>query len=421
MMRWPVAFLVVVVVATGAMASVLQPVDNQVVDAWTRAHPLNDIFVVFMATGGAAANIDGVRSLVADTGVGNGVRVLGVAGHSEQEVAAMFPTAIVSPNRPVWPDQTTWNLDRLDERALANADGTWTGPPNGGNGITGYIVDSGVTVSHADFEGRAENSFTAYGDFVDRCEHGTHVAGTMGGETRGVARGIALRSVKVLDGSRCEGTTLTLAQGLAHVLANAVGRRAIINLSLGFSGFDAVIGSLVAQLRGAGHLVLGAAGNDGRSACNHYPSSYSGVLAVAATNRFDTAAAFSNYGSCVDMYAPGVDIESADGDGSGYRSLSGTSMAVPHAGGVAALLWQASPASTGTQIGTALLQAATRGAVTNRRGSPDLLAYWGTEPQPPLTATTTASSSSGLPPPVNACTSVTVSLLTLVVAVALVH
>lgn len=389
-MRW----IVLAVLVAGAVASVLQTIDNQVVDAWARAHPLNGTFVVWVPAG-IVVNTDSVRSLVADTEVG-GARVLGVAGHTEQEVVDMFPDGIVAPNRPVWADQTTWNLDRLDERALAATDGTWTGPANGGSGITGYIVDSGVTASHPDFEGRVINSFSAYGDFTDRCGHGTHVAGTMGGETRGVARGVALRSVKVLDGSQCEGTTLTLAQGLAHVLANAVGSRAIINLSLGFSGFDAVIGSLVAQLRSAGHLVLAAAGNEGQSACDHYPSAYSGVVAVAATNRFDTAAGFSNYGSCVDMYAPGVDIEAADGDGTGYRTLSGTSMAVPHAGGVAALLWQASPTSTGTQIGTALLQQATRGAVTNRRGSPDLLAYWGTEPQTPTTTTTT-----GVPPPMN--------------------
>ena len=318
--------------------------------------------------------------------------ILTVAGSSRDSVQQAYPDAVVAEQKPVFADELAtphWNLDRIDERELAAVDGTWTGPANGGAGVRIYIVDTGVDGAHPDFGGRVTDEWSAYGQ--DTCTHGTHVAGIAAGNAYGVARGADIRAIKVLGGTDCDGTTGSLAGGLSHILSSASGRRAVINLSLGFYGFDAVIDSLIQSLRLAGHVIVAAAGNDGSSACVHYPSSFSGVLSVAATDRNDVAASFSNYGVCVDCYAPGVRVVSARAFTGGNMELSGTSMAAPHVAGVAALIRQRNSTLSGTEVEQRLLQTATQGAVTNRNGSPDLLLYWaGSSSHVPGTTTTTS-------------------------------
>lgn len=326
--------------------------------------------------------------------------VAAVAAPDRMAAQQMFPDAVIAPNRRVTAARVTsqWNLDRLDNRQQYQLDGQWVGPANGGAGVRIYVVDTGVQGAHTDFTGRVTNAWTAFGsDFSDSCGHGTHVAAIAGGNNFGVARGAEIHSVKVLGGPGCDGTTETVAGGLAHVLSSAAGRRVVINLSLGFYGYDAVIDSLVQAARSAGHIVVAAAGNDASDACAHYPSGFAGVVAVAASDRRDAAAGFSNYGSCVDCYAPGVAVRSADAQApnGGSLELSGTSMASPHVAGVAALIWQAAPGLSNAAVINTLLQTATAGVVTGRSGSPDLLLYWSDQPE----EFTTGSPSPPPPPP----------------------
>lgn len=359
-----------------ATASLLHSPDPEsVIDAAANLAPLDGEYVVLQQRESALRALPPTLNVRA-AHMGATMHVMTVHGQSESALRAMFPDAVISPNRKI-AHNAIWNLDRLDERLLSAIDGTWTGPSNGGAGVTVYIVDSGVDTLHLDFGSRASTLFSAFGtNIYDDCGHGTHVAGTAGGNSHGVARGVALRSVKVLAGSGCSGSISDLAAGLLYVRDAAVSQRAVINLSLGFSGSDSVIGTLIANIIADGNVVVAAAGNDASTACGHYPASYSGVLSVGATNEVDAMASFSNYGSCVDIFAPGVDIVSARAGTTGYIIMDGTSMSTPHVVGVIALLWQQNPGSSGVQIAQQVLTAATRGALTGLRGSPDLLAFW---------------------------------------------
>ena len=389
-MHW----LVLLASLTVVSASLLQGDDQQpIVDGWVKTHPLDGRYVVLLRDAERTPLPAGVR-VVSDQRHAD-FRLLVAQDHSEAELRSLFPGAVsISADCQVLPD-AVWNLDRLDERELAATDGTWTGPANGGSGVHLYVVDSGVDTGHPDFGGRADTTFSAYGSTGDDCGHGTHVAGVAGGAARGVARGAAVHSVKVLN-DQCSGTLSALAQGLLSVAGNATGKRAVINLSLGFNGYDSTLDAIVQLLLSAGHVVVAAAGNDAGSACIHYPSAYAGVLAVAATDDTDSAAGFSNWGSCVDVYAPGVAVEAAQAYTSGYTTLSGTSMSAPHIAGVAALLWQETPSLTGSQVAAQVLQTATQGAVSGRRGSPNLLSFWvaGGAPQSPTSGSSSSSSSS---------------------------
>jgi subtilisin family serine protease len=262
----------------------------------------------------------------------------------------------------------SWGQDRIDQRALP-LDSTYA-PLRNGAGVTAWVVDTGVDAGHAEFAGgRASNDFSVFSSTTDCHGHGTHVASTLAGAQYGVAPAARVRAIKVLDCSG-SGSTFGVAQGLAHVLARLTGRD-VINLSLGYSARDAVVESVIADLRAAGAIVVAAAGNSNGNACNHFPSAHVGVLSVAATTSSDARASFSNFGSCVSLFAPGSSIRAA-ARGGGSTTMSGTSMAAPHVAGVVAqLLETVAPGDVVAQ----LLADTTPNAVSSVAGSPNRLLY----------------------------------------------
>jgi subtilisin family serine protease len=280
----------------------------------------------------------------------------------------------------------TWGLDRIDQRSLpldnSYADG------NEGANVNAYIIDTGINLSHNEFAGRLYGGYdavTAGGNANDCNGHGTHVAGTVGGTTYGVADKVMLHPVRVLD-CRGYGTTSGVIAGVDWVRDNKV-KPAVANMSLGGVASSAV-DDAVANLIAADVPVAVAAGNDNTNACNASPARTPSAITVGATTSTDTRASFSNYGSCLDLFAPGQDITSAwIGGSTRIATISGTSMASPHAAGVAALYLSANPTATPAQVRDAIVAGATGGLVQQPGGgSPNVLLYngiAGTAPPPP--------------------------------------
>ena len=246
--------------------------------------------------------------------------------------------------------------------------------------MTAYVIDSGIADGHHDLGGRVRSGFTAIDDgrgTHDCAGHGTHVAGTIGGTAYGVAPAVALVAVRTLD---CEGggETSGVIAGIDWAARDhRKGTPAVANLSLsGPAGenVDAAIRGLVDD----GVTVAVAAGNEDDDACDSSPAREPTALTVAATDRDDRRASFSNRGSCVDLFAPGVDIVSDwySGD-TATEELSGTSMAAPHVAGAAALLLGADPGLSPAQVADRLLGSATAGVVRGRRDTVDRLLYVG--------------------------------------------
>ncbi|MFD0557771.1 subtilisin family serine protease [Stackebrandtia endophytica] len=266
----------------------------------------------------------------------------------------------------------TWGLDRLDQDSLP-LDQSYTYPDSAGEGVTAYIIDTGADLDHPEFEGR----MTSGRDTVDNdddaedCQgHGTHVAGTIGGAEYGVAKNVDMVAVRVLD---CNGSGSYdgVIAGIEWVTANAQ-KPAVANMSLG-GGFSQAINDAVAASVDSGVTYAVAAGNENSDACSGSPSSTPEALTVGATDNTDARASFSNYGTCVDIFAPGVDITAAWLDG-GENTISGTSMASPHVAGVAALHLGENPDATPADVSAALVDNAVDGAVTNPgTGSPNKL------------------------------------------------
>jgi serine protease len=292
----------------------------------------------------------------------------------------------------------SWGLDRIDQRS-----GTLNGmynpqAGNNGSGVTVWVVDTGVQSMHSEFitngESRASNPYASYLPADDCDGHGTHVAGTIGGNTFGVARNVQIRGIKVLDCTG-SGTTYTVAQGLLYIKAHLTGAD-VINLSLGYGARDATVEAVLQDLIALGVTVVAAAGNEGANACGHFPSAQIGVISVGATTSSDVRASFSNYGTCVTIMAPGASITSAR-LGGGSVSMSGTSMASPHVAGTAALMLQQFPGSMGAQVTVAILGRSTQNVISSINGSPNKLLYV-LEMAPPTSASPTPSSSrSGTP------------------------
>ncbi|MFD8463730.1 S8 family peptidase [Streptomyces cyaneofuscatus] len=272
----------------------------------------------------------------------------------------------------------TWGTDRIDQRALP-LDDTFTTTATG-DGVKVYVVDTGIEAGHAEFGSRVVKGYDAVGDGRDGQDcngHGTHVAGTVGGSVSGVAKDASLVGVRVLN-CQGRGTWAGIIAGFDWVAKDAAGSStpAVLNASLGGARSRAV-DAAVEAVADAGVLPVVAAGNEDQDACDVSPAAADGVVTVGASDRQDRETAFSNWGSCVSLYAPGADIVSAK-LGGGTVSLNGTSMASPHVAGVAALYKQDNPSATPAAVTRWLTDTATPGVLSGLgQGSPDLLLYTG--------------------------------------------
>ncbi|GGK29000.1 hypothetical protein GCM10010124_22200 [Pilimelia terevasa] len=278
------------------------------------------------------------------------------------------------PGRPA----TAWGLDRSDQRKLP-LDDRYTPTGKGGEGVNAYVIDTGIKQTHTDFGGRAVPGFdgvTSGGSAVDCHGHGTHVAGSTAGGTYGMAPRAKIHAVRVLG---CQGTgdMSVVVAGVDWVTRNAV-KPAVANMSLG-GPISQASDDAVRRGIASGVVFVLAAGNDRKDACRASPARTREAITVAASQRTDAAASFTNWGACVDIWGPGVDITSAwgKGDDNATKSISGTSMAAPHVAGAAALYLEAHPAATAAQVAEALVAAATPDVVTGAKDTVNKLLYVG--------------------------------------------
>lgn len=272
-------------------------------------------------------------------------------------------------------ENVPWGLDRIDQTDLP-VDSRFTSLSRGA-GVTAYVVDSGIRFSHSEFAGRAVPGFDYTGGAGGDCNgHGTHVAGTLGGATYGVAKDVSLVSVRVFD-CRGSGTTSSILAGLDWIVAHhQVGAPAVANMSFGGGSTSKALDAAVARVIDDGITVAVSAGNSKKKACKASPARVPAAITVGASDQSDRRASFSNYGDCVDLFAPGVNVLSADASSdSAARFLSGTSMSAPHVAGVAALLLQNVPAATPTAVASALGDLTTRGKVTKAKTDRDDLLF----------------------------------------------
>ncbi|NBR00638.1 MAG: S8 family peptidase [Actinobacteria bacterium] len=270
----------------------------------------------------------------------------------------------------------TWGLDRIDQRSLplSNTFSYNEAIP----GIYAFIVDTGILANHSEFTGRVQvglayDAITSGGSASDCNGHGTHVAATVGGATYGVAKKVLLVPVKVLDCAG-SGSISGVIAGIDYVVKSGL-RPALANMSLGggaSSALDAAVANAVSQ----GVTVVVAAGNSNRDACNHSPARVASAITVGATDSSDSRASYSNFGKCLDLFAPGSSITSAWYTATNaIATLSGTSMASPHVAGVAALVIGSGIASPSAVVAEIKKNATSNKVGSAGRGSPNLLLY----------------------------------------------
>ncbi len=274
-------------------------------------------------------------------------------------VVAIEPNQVVhalATQRPT----PNWGVDRIDQRPLPlNNSYTYFAA---GAGVTAYVIDTGIDPTHPDFGTRAAVAFDATGgDGIDCNGHGTHVAGSLGSATYGVAKRVQLRGVKVLNCTG-SGTFADVIEGVDWVTANSPGR-AVANMSLGGSKSVAV-DTAVNNLAASGVFVATAGGGSASDACNFSPGGAANAFTVAASSSTDVAAAFNSNGPCIKLYAPGVAIPST-WLGGGVATLSGSSMSAPHAAGVAAMYKSRYGETASATLGRWLVSVATVGVLTS--------------------------------------------------------
>lgn len=277
------------------------------------------------------------------------------------------------------PSPPSWGLDRIDQQNLP-LNSSYTYPDSAGQGVTAYVIDTGVRISHSDFGGRASDGYDAVDNdntAQDGHGHGTHVAGTVAGTSYGVAKKAKIVGVRVLNNSG-SGTTAQVVAGIDWVARNAV-KPAVANMSLG-GGADSAIDTAVRNAIGTGVTFVVAAGNESTDASTKSPARVTEAITVGATTSSDARASYSNYGSVLDLFAPGSSITSAwRTSDTATNTISGTSMASPHVAGAAALHLADNPSATPAQVSSALTAAATTGVVGSPgTGSPNRLLRVGT-------------------------------------------
>ncbi|MFH8491698.1 S8 family peptidase [Streptomyces longisporoflavus] len=297
-----------------------------------------------------------------------------------RRLAADPAVATVEQNQRVQADATQsnapWGLDRIDQTSLPLS-GTYTYPDTAGSGVTAYVIDTGVRITHSEISGRAVNGY----DAVDRDNtaqdgngHGTHVATTIAGKTYGVAKKAKIVAVRVLDNNG-SGTTAGVIAGIDWVTSNhAAGAPAVANMSLG-GGASTSLDNAVKNSIADGVSYAVAAGNEGVNASSSSPARVPAAITVGATSNTDAKASWSNYGSVLDIFAPGVSIKAGwhTGD-TATNTISGTSMATPHVAGAAAVYLAGHTSATPAQVSSALVNGATTGKVTSPgSGSPNRL------------------------------------------------
>jgi subtilisin family serine protease len=272
----------------------------------------------------------------------------------------------------------TWGIDRVDQVNLPlSTTYTYTAT---GSGVTAYIIDTGINYTHSEFGGRSSFVYDSFGGTGADCNgHGTHVSGTVGGATYGIAKGVTLKAVRVLDcgGS---GSWSGVIAGMDWVTQNHTTGPAVANMSLGggaSSSVDAAVNRMIAD----GVATAVAAGNGNwigipQDACKSSPARVAAAMTIGATNSTDARASWSNYGNCVDWFAPGVGIKSAwTGSNTATNTISGTSMATPHTTGVAALYLQTHASASAQTVRDALYALTTKDKVGNARSVNDHLLF----------------------------------------------
>lgn len=287
--------------------------------------------------------------------------------------------ASVEQNQTVHLTDTTqssapWGLDRIDQAALPLS-GTYTYPDTAGSGVTAYVIDTGVRITHSQISGRASYGYDAVdGDTTasDGNGHGTHVATTIAGTTYGVAKKANIVAVRVLDNSG-SGTTAGVIAGIDWVTANHT-TPSVANMSLG-GGASTSLDTAVSNSIASGVTYAIAAGNSSANASSYSPARVAAAITVGATTSTDAKASYSNYGSVLDLFALGSSITAGwNTSDTATNTISGTSMATPHVAGAAAVYLAGHTSATPAQVATALVNGATTGKVTSPgTGSPNRL------------------------------------------------